>query len=273
MGIGDQVMAAGRAKLLHRKTGKKVAIGRPNQILWCELYDNNPYLVSPTDNLPDDEFVELLDYPGHRPYIDYEGTLLHADNRRLKGIKNCQRWVWNYRNGPPEPAEVFLSMEECWQAGRYMTKDFVIVDPHIKVKAPPHKKWYFSHFQEVVDAIRGYVEVIQPTYGSGPILDGVTPRRTSVREIAVWMSEAKCVITNEGLLHHLAAAFSTPAVVIAGAFITKDVTGYQYQTWFQKHDKRVIGMRAESPAGFEVMKDIKPLEVIRAVKRILMEGK
>jgi len=273
-------MAAGRAKLLHQETGKRIAIGKPNQIIWCDLYNNNPYLVTPSE-LPYryptrheelEGMVWLYDYPGARPYIDYQATRLHSDNRRLKGIKNTQRWVWNIQYGPPEPAEIFLTEEEEWQASKYMRHPYVIVDPHIKAKAPPNKRWYFDYFQQVVDAIEPYVEVIQPIYARNDVLQGVSVKPTSVREMAVWMSRATCLVTNEGLLHHMAAAFTTPAVVIAGAFVPKDVSGYAYQTWFTKKDKRVIGVRVECTAGLEAMKAIKPPEVISAVKRIMKEA-
>jgi len=265
-------MAAGRAKLLNQATDKKICIGRPNQLLWCDLYDNNPYLVRPSDHLPNDEIIWLYDYPGARPYIDYVGTRLHPENRRLKGIKNIQRWVWDFKYGPPEPADVFLTEEEKWQASTHMKHPYVIVDPHIKEKAPPHKRWPFPYFQDVVDEIEPYVQVIQPLHIYGDLLQGVIQKSTSLREIAVWMSKAVCVITNEGLLHHLAAAFNTPAVVIAGAFVPKSITGYEYQDWFTKADRRVIGVRVDSPAGHEVMMKIKPPEVITAVKRIMKQA-
>jgi len=272
VGIGDQLMAAGRAKLLNQETGRKVSIGRPDRIIWCELYDHNPYLVRPSDHLPEDEIVRLYDYPGARPYIDYQATLLHADNRYPMGLKNTVRWVWNFDYGPPEPAEIFLSDEEQWQAEEYMKHPYVIVDPHIKEKAPPHKKWPFPYFQDVVDEIEPYVQVIQPHHVYGDLLQGVKQKSTSLREIAVWMSKAVCVITNEGLLHHLAAAFNTPAVVIAGAFVPKDITGYEYQDWFTKADRRVLGVRVNCRAGHEVMMEIKPPEVITAVKRIMKKA-
>jgi len=262
-------MAAGRAKLLHAETGKRVAIGKQDQILWSDLYENNPYLVNPNEHALDSEIVKLLDHPGNRPYIDYEATRLHPDNRRRQ---KPIRWVWNHQNGPPEPAEIFLKMEECWQATQYMSRDYLIIDPHIKVKAPLHKRWIFDYFQQVVDAINPYIEVIQTTYGQATILDGVSPKTTSVRELATWISNAKCVITNEGLLQHLAAAFDIPCVVIAGAFVTQDVTGYSGQTWLTRDDRRVLGMRGECKPGFEVMRSIMPKEVISPVKRILKEA-
>jgi len=262
-------MAAGRAKLLHAETGKRVAIGRPNQILWSELYENNPYLVAPNEVFLECDIVRLLDYPGHRPYIDYQGTRLHPDNRRSR---KPNRWVFNYHHGPPEPAEIFLKMEECWQAAKYMDKAYVVLDPYAKSSAPPAKRWYSDHFQQVVDAISPYVEVIQPIYGRAVALDGVTPKTTSVREVAIWISNAKCVITNEGLLHHLAAAFNTPCVVIAGGFADKRISGYEYQTWVSREDKRVRGVRVSSRLGMELMASIMPKEVISPVKRILKEA-
>ena len=43
-------------------------------------------------------------------------------------------------------------------------------------------------------------------------------------------SYAKCIVTTEGGLHHVAAALSVPAVVLYGNFISPDQTGYAGQT-------------------------------------------
>jgi len=275
MGIGDQLMAAGRAKLLHKETGRKIAIGRPKQVIWSELYNHNPYLVTPNElayryPCPPEAIGGILwlyDHPGNRPYIDYPATKALKENEG-RG-KYIYRWVFR-KDHQAEPAEIFLTeREEHFAAQR---GSFVLLDPHIKLRAPPQKKWFFDCYQDVVDAINPYVEVIQPTYGKDPYLHGVTATRTDLREVAAYMSRAICYVGNEGMLHHLAAAFNTPAVVIAGAFVPKSVSGYEYQTWFEEPSSRALGVREDCRAGMEAMGRIKPDRVISAVKRILRKS-
>ena len=43
VGLGDQLLASGQAKLLHQKTGLKVQIGSPKTgAIWMSLYDDVP---------------------------------------------------------------------------------------------------------------------------------------------------------------------------------------------------------------------------------------
>jgi len=273
MGIGDQLMAAGRAKLLHQKTGKLIAIGRPPSILIpCDLYNYNPYILRSGTVYSEKDVQWVFDYSGNRPYIDYKATAAHPDNR---GMKRPYRWIWNMEH-KPEPAEIFFSPEEKWQIETQLERrEYVLVDPNIKRRAPLIKRWPFAYYQDVVYEIARYVEVIQPLHiqRDDRLLDGVQGWNANLRELAVLMSCAKCFLGNEGLPHHLAAAVNIPAVVVAGAFIPKSVTGYPSQTWFEVKDKRVLGVREHIQAGFDAMAQIEPQQVITAVKRILREGK
>ena len=266
-------MAAGRAKLLHRETDKLIAIGRPPGILIpCDLYNYNPYILRSRSVYNEIDVAWIFDHSGNRPYIDYHATRQHPDN---KGMRKPYRWVWNMEH-TPEPAEIFFSPEEEWQIeNHFERREYILVDPHTKRRAPPMKRWPFAYYQDVVYEIARHVEVIQPIYlhGEDRLLDGVKARIANLRELAVLMSRAKCFLGNEGLPHHLAAALDTPAVVIAGAFIPKSLTGYPSQTWFEVEDKRVLGVRGQIQAGFDAMAQIKPQQVISAVKRILREGK
>ena len=266
-------MAAGRAKLLHRETGKLIAIGRPpNVLIPCDLYNYNPYLLRSGTVCKEADVMWIFDHSGNRPYIDYHATRHHPDN---KGRRKPYRWVWNMEY-TPEPAEIFFSPEEKWQIENQLERrEYILVDPHIKRRAPSMKRWPFAYYQDVVDEIRKHIEVIQPINirEDGRPLEGVTVHNANLRELAVLMSCAKCFLGNEGLPHHLAAALNIPAVVIAGAFIPKSLTGYPSQTWFETYNERVIGVRDPSLPGICIMNDISPQQVITAVKRILREGK
>jgi len=268
-------MAAGRAKLLHQETGKIIAIGKPPALLLlCDLYNHNPYLISsPRDISVGNDVLWLFDHSGHRPYIDYQATRLHPENRRRK---KPYRWIWNMEHRA-EPAEIFFSPEEQWQIENHFQKrEYVLIQPHIKSLAPPQKQWPFVYYQDVVDEIGKHIEIIQPVNprsGGGNLLKGVKVRMTSLREFAVLMSQAKCYIGAEGLPHHVAAAFNTPAVVINGGFSLQLVTGYPYQTWFEVPSKVALGVRDFTETGDAIMKAIEPDKVIVAVKRALREGR
>jgi len=260
MGVGDQVMAAGRAKLLHRDTGRRVCIGKRPVLIWSPLYSNNPYLVNPGEIASDDQ-IWLNDSPGDRPYIDYQGTRLHSDNRRMVG-KKFRRWVYNDSH-TPEPMEIFFTDQEHWQCDQLKKKRFVIINPHVKKKGPPNKRWPFEYYQEVVNSMKEGFEMIQPKQDSNELsLEHATCLTLNLRQLAVYISSAALIICNEGLLHHVAAAFRTPAIVLFGGFISPYVTGYRFQQSIYVRDKNVLGVREETEAGQKIMRAITPQHVM-----------
>jgi len=267
MGIGDQVMAAGRAKLLHKKTGKRVCIGNSSTILWSPLYDNIPYLVKPGEKEQDDQ-IWLHDCPGARPYIDYQGTRLHRDNRRMSR-KRFRRWVWVDKH-TPEPMKIFFTEEEEYERDMLKKRKFIVVNPHQKPKAPPNKTWPFEFFQEVVYGLRHEYEIVQLQKDHGePTLKNTTYYTPTLRQLAVYISTAVLVVTGEGLFHHLAAAFKTPTVVLFGGFISPDITGYDYQQSIYVQDKDVLGVREETEAGQNIMFSITPELVLDLAEGLL----
>jgi len=264
MGIGDQVMAAGKAKLLHKETGKRVCIGKQPRILWSALYDKNPYLVQPSEQRLDDQ-IWLHDYPGARPYIDYQGTRLHSDNRRAVG-KHFRRWVF-MESHSAEPMEVFFSDQEEWERDLLRKKKYILINPNIKPKAPPNKCWPFEYYQALVDDLKKDFEIVQPQKDpSERILKDVIPWSLDLRELAVHISTATLVISSEGLLHHLAAAFHTPAVVFFGGFVSPNVTGYDYQESIYVQDESVLGVREATEEGQSIMRAISPEHVIAVAR-------
>lgn len=236
-------------------------------MIWSPLYSNNPYIVNPGENSSDDQ-IWLNDSPGDRPYIDYQGTRLHTDNRRMAG-KKFRRWVYNDSH-TPEPMEIFFTEQEHWQCDQLKKRKFILVNPHVKRKAPPNKKWPFFYYQDIVDKMCEHVEIIQPRrVASERPLKHCKQVELDLRQLAVYISTAALVICSEGLLHHLAAAFKTPAIVLFGGFIPPNVTGYDYQQSIYVQDKDVIGVREETEAGQAIMKSISSEHVLGLAEDLL----
>lgn len=238
MGFGDQLLAAGQAKLLHRKTGKKIAIGRPrDKVYWSAFYEHNPYLV----RNPKGDFVWLENYPGHRGYF-------------LR--KDSEKWYWNY-DYRAEPAEIFWGKDEVVTPG-----DYVVVEPHTKGGASPAKKW--PYYQAVVDLMRD-VEFRQPDYGL-PILRNVKPIKTTLRQAALLIAGARAVLLPDGCLQHVSAAVGTPGVVIFGGFAPKEVLGYPIHTTL---GDGAYGYREDCEASRDAMEKIRPETVAGALRAVI----
>ena len=223
VGLGDQLLASGQAKLLHQKTGLKVQIGSPKTgAIWMPLYDDVPYLG--------DE-IWLTDYPGCRGYI----------KRIERGKYERVIFDHNYR---AEPATVVIDPIDT---------DYIIIEP--ETKGPPAKKWHY--YQQVVDAFPKwkFLQFNQKT------LNGVDTIKTTVKQAAAYMKGARAYIGTEGFLHHLAAAVGTPAVVLIGAYSLPEIIGYSNHINLCIDDPDELGHRSKFGA-MERIKPEKVIEVL-----------
>ena len=226
MGLGDEILAAGQAKLLN----KKVRIGDGTKVKWNPLYDYIPYIDREKGRW-------FIDFPGHRGYID---------RTEKRGMLKKVHFNMDYR---AEPAIINLEPIET---------DYVIIESRIKHTAPPAKLW--KHYQQVVDAVD--CKFLQFNKCR---LKGVDSVNTTIVEAARYIAGCRCYIGTEGFLHHLAAAFHKPAVVVIGAYSPPEVIGYDFHTNISVHDPEEMGHSHRTGA----MDKITPDEVIQALRDLL----
>ncbi len=223
MGLGDDILAAGQAKLL----GYPVQIG--DGVATCmrnPLYKYIPYISKHAKDW-------FIDYGGNRGYI--KEVIRYGSGERI---------VFNM-DYKAEPALIELEPIE---------NDYVIIEPHIKPGAPPGKQW--PYYQSVV---RGCdYRFLQ--FNSDSL--GVESVVTSIVTAARYIAGCKCYIGTEGFLHHLAAAFNKPAVVLFGAYSHPKVTGYDFHTNIWRDVPKELGERCKKGRA---MATIPPEEVIEAL--------
>jgi hypothetical protein len=221
MGLGDEILAAGQAKLL----GRPVKIGDGEKHIRNPLYDYIPYISM------DGEW--FIDHGGNRGYF-----------HECKALPDGERLIFNM-DYKAEPAQIDLTPVE---------NEYIIIEPNIKPSAPPGKKW--PYYDVVVD--RCDYPFLQ--FNSNSL--GVDHINTSVVDAARWIAGCKCYIGTEGFLHHLAAAFNKPAVVLFGAFSHPEVTGYDFHTNIWRDVPKELGHRNMKGTAMET---ITPEEVIEAL--------
>lgn len=214
MGIGDEIMASGHARVVSERTGKRVRIldlrGRGR---WEDVWEGIPWIARPQER---GGLVNITNGPQCRPYVAYPFT-------RERG----QRWTdWRARD---HVGAIVLKPEETAFAERMLASigPFIVIEPTILAKSNPNKQW--GKWDELAAILtgRGH-KVVQLGADRSAVLAGVEHfiRTPSFRRAAAVLSRATAAVLPEGGLHHAAAVLGIPAVVLFGGFISPETTGY-----------------------------------------------
>lgn len=255
MGYGDEIMAAAEARQLYNKNSIPVAIvDKRSTIRWHPIWENNPIIVNPR-NVPDN-YQKLRNHSGHRPYYNYS---------------KCTKEKWVYTDWKTPYGEIYLSKEEEALARIYKKKlgDFIVVEPHVKSNASPNKCWGFDRTQRLVSTFN-FTNWVQLGPKGTKSLGGVTRIITnSFRNACAVLSVANAYVGPEGGLHHAAAAFRKPGVVIFGGMTHPKNTGYDCHSNLVSDDAP-CGMRLPCEHCKVAMKKIMPTEVGKQLRRSMI---
>jgi ADP-heptose:LPS heptosyltransferase len=245
-------MATGEAKKHFAETGRRVAFidwrGRHH---WHEVFENNPTIVRPDEMLAAGEFDVLRQGGGERPYIE----------KKLSRL-----WVWKpYR---PEPGQLFLTDDERRWGEQFA--GLILIDPYGKRLGHSNKQWGTANWANLVrELLRHDIEVAHMGPEGTKQFPGTRFLKTpTFRHAAAIMAVARACVTQEGGLHHLAAAFRVPAVVIWSEFISPAQTGYDFQTNL-RHAGAPCGMRVDCDRCRRSLDAITPAEVAAALRERL----
>lgn len=210
-------MVTAEARKLQAVNPQKVAVMDRRSIRtarWHEIWENNPRIATPAEVERLKGNVQWLEnYGGRRPYIDYNRT-------------HYERYAWTTYH--VEPPEIYLSGEEKTFASRQA--DCIVIEPSVKSSKQINKDWGWNNWVRLTDLMPHL-----PWTQVGPVGIRVLPRARHVvtrttRLAAAAVSGARAIVTAEGGLHHCAAAFGIPGVVIFGGFISPATTGYACHT-------------------------------------------
>jgi ADP-heptose:LPS heptosyltransferase len=253
MGIGDNLLALGEARKLHKKTGKKVIIvARDGRPVKSEVFDHVPFLAQRIEGVASD-YVRLLNAPGMRPYI---------------ASKTPQQWTWwAYA---PHPATVVLTPEEMEFAEPY--RGMVMLEPNVKAIGHRNKDWGAIPWSQLDSAIHldRVAEVVQCGPPGTRWLNHARRVETpTFRHAMAVLSVCRAFVGAEGGLHHAAAAVGTSAVVIFGGFISPEVTGYKAHRNLFTGTGLGCGMRVDCDHCRAAMGEITAARVLAELKEIL----
>lgn len=252
VGVGDWLLATGEAKKHFAATGRRVAfIDWKGRHHWHEVFENNPKIVhpgeSPTGQIKDGVWYVMRQGGGERPYIE----------KKLSRL-----WVW--RRYEPIPGEIFLTDAERKWGEQFA--GLILIDPYGKRIGHRNKQWGELMWALLVrELARQGVEVAHMGAEGTRQFPGTRFVKTpTFRHAAAIMAVARACVAQEGGLHHLAACFRTPAVVLWSHFISPAQTGYDFQTNI-RHAGAPCGMRVDCHECRRSLDAIMPSEVAAAL--------
>jgi ADP-heptose:LPS heptosyltransferase len=147
-------------------------------------------------------------------------------------------------------------------------RGLVMLEPNVKDIGHRNKDWGWTNWWKL-DALarfEGLVQCVRDGDRSLPNVKRVLT--TSFRQTAAVLSVCRAYVGPEGGLHHAAAAVGVPAVVLFGAFISPEQTGYkQHRNIFT--GGKACGMRSDCPHCRAAMNKISPEMVLGELQGLL----
>ena len=187
------------------------------------IFKNNPNIAPPGSERDSD--IEWNPYrKGNRIY------------QRHDSLNN--RWVWNM-SFRAQPGELFFDEDErlfasCEWQHRKIGAQLIVIEPDVPVKMHAiNKRWPVARYQQVAAWLnRQGFDVVRFIHGKEqtPFPEARSINTPTFRHALALLARSALYIGPEGGLHHGAAAVGVPAVVMFGAFIPPQVTGYETHT-------------------------------------------
>lgn len=219
MGLGDQLMATGMAKGAYAR-GKRIAFGDGRRIIWdgnsLTVFKDNPNIAKPgTEWATDLEWINF-----------YKGSRLYNTQDLARG-----RWIWNY-DFRPIPGEIYLTEEEETH-GQRAGEGFIVIEPDTVAWKPgqENRQWGAANWRALAEKLRPDFRLVQfqyrtQSFNASDALPGVEQIEAGFRDSLSILKHAAMFVGGEGGMPHGAASVGCKAVVIYGAWVPPQVTGY-----------------------------------------------
>lgn len=110
-----------------------------------------------------------------------------------------------------------------------LPNSFAIIQPIGKTTYTPNKEWGFEKYQEVVNKTQEKIRWVQVGLENDVLLSGVVDMRgrtKTLRELAYVVSKSNFILSNEGLLNHIAASVNIKSFVVFSGFSQIELAKY-----------------------------------------------
>lgn len=212
MGVGDDIVAAGQAQRLFERTGQRVIIrGLDGRQRWADIWQGNPVLVRPDEDVDATTVATVVSGPGCRPYIVYPFS--EQTGWTFSPTFRCRHY----------PARLYLTEDEC-ATGRRLRNDgpYVLLEPYTK---HGNFQWPLARWADLVAACPD-LTFVQHIHKDSRLVPGAIPVPATFREACGLIASAAVYVRSESGLCHAAAALGTRQVTLFGACMDPEVMGY-----------------------------------------------
>lgn len=153
---------------------------------------------------------------------------------------------------------------------------YIVIEPQTK-DSDSTKRWPDEHWQALIDLLKNkYPQIKCVNIGPGKIdVQGLidVSGKTSFRESARFVQQAKLIVASEGGLGHLAAAMGTASVIVHSGFTPVGLTAYEKEkTVYHPVACAPCGISRDCPLQHQCMQGLKPDKVFTSIVEMI-EGR
>jgi ADP-heptose:LPS heptosyltransferase len=255
MGWGDEIIASGEARRLHKRTGKRVGIyDRKNKIRWSPVWENNPIIIKPHER--QQSHVRLINAGGARLYLDYERMFSEYrevfPSEKYTTRRLHQKTPYRFNDWKSARGELHFVKRG--------NPKYVIIEPMFK-PIQKNRNWGFNNWQKVVNLCPD-VPWLQINPKGSPRLYGVhhIPAQNFM-DACRCMANAIMYVGTEGGLYHAAGAMFIPSVAIFGGFVSPHNQGYEESINLYDPEGSPCGQRLPCRHCQKILQNIRPQTV------------
>jgi len=269
-GIGDDLLCTAVLREMYKRGRSDVAM----MSSWPELFENLPY---PKKVIPFEYgAIHCIEKAGIRTLKPVYGEEVSKEPQKF--VFRNQPFIQSMCEsvgveGPVENRpEIRLTEKEKNRYGEFQGSIVVQTSRKNPRYQFANKEWVPGNWKQLGDQLSGMGRLVQVGSADDPEIFGAADLRgkTTIRELASLMANARVFVGLEGFLMHLARAVDLPSVIIYGGWIAPNQSGYE-------NNINLFTALPCSPCGFtnhcdydrECMKKITPETVAEAAQKIL----
>lgn len=240
--IGDLVTATAFMRAVHRQTGRRFVVVSK----YPEIFAGNPLVVrnigTRTLNWISKPIVKAVLRAARHTAIGEHGykapgnsaeAIAEDHRRKISEAEFCaetlmRQWGVSVDFSNISPELYFAESELATLAGKFrLPPVYAIIKPQGGVGYTRNREWFIDRYQQLVNKTP-WITWVHPGVPDEPGLDGVIDLRgqANIRELFYLIRGARFVLSGEGLLNHVAAAFDVPSYVIFSGFCNVELANY-----------------------------------------------